>query len=77
MFKKHIRTHSFRATLITELLAQGVPIQNVKDILGDARIESTLKYDRNKLRGKKIDKLIAERYKDNVEQEVEQKKTGK
>ena len=69
MLKKHIRTHSFRATLVTDLLTQGVPIQDVKEIVGHQRIESTLRYNRNSLTIKTIDKLIAERYRVNSNQE--------
>lgn len=40
MFRKHIRTHSFRATLITNYL-QRTPIDIVKDVIGHRDIKTT------------------------------------
>ena len=44
----HIRTHSFRATIITELL-EPTPIQIVKDIMGQCNIKTTIQHNRNKI----------------------------
>ncbi len=69
LLKKHLRTHSFRASLVTQLLNQGVPIQNVKDIVGHTRLESTLKYNRSSLHVKDIDKIISKRYHESMDEE--------
>lgn len=45
---KHLRTHSFRATLITDLLVE-TPIDKVRDLIGHKDIKSTLLYKRSKL----------------------------
>ncbi len=45
---KHLRTHSFRATLITDLL-ENTPIDVVKDFIGHQDIKSTLTYKRSRL----------------------------
>ena len=44
---KHIRSHSFRASFVTDLLDQSVPIEKVKDILGHQDIATTATYRRN------------------------------
>lgn len=44
---KHLRTHSFRATFITDLLESGVSIEKVKDIIGHTSIKSTSHYRRS------------------------------
>jgi len=62
ILSKHLRTHSFRATLITDLLKNGAPVEKVKDILGHSSIYSTLAYNRNKLTIKEIDKLMTNRF---------------
>jgi site-specific recombinase XerD len=43
----HIRTHSFRATAITEMLAQAVPLKDVAAVIGHKSIMSSDAYDRN------------------------------
>ena len=45
---KNIRTHSFRATIITDLL-ETTPIQVVKDMIGHRNIKSTVQYNRHTL----------------------------
>lgn len=40
---KHIRTHSFRATIISDLL-ETTPIHVVKDIMGHRNIKTTVQY---------------------------------
>lgn len=54
---KHIRTHSFRATIITELL-ETTPIQVVKDIIGHRSIKTTVQYNRNKITEQQLDKVL-------------------
>lgn len=49
ILKKNIRTHSFRATVITELLTNNIAIDDVKEIIGHKSIESTLNYKRLRL----------------------------
>lgn len=41
ILEKHIRTHSFRATVITELI-KSTPIEDVAEFLGHVSISSTL-----------------------------------
>lgn len=43
----HIRTHSFRATAITEMLAQDIPLKEVACVIGHKNIMSSDAYDRN------------------------------
>lgn len=69
LLKKHLRTHSFRASIVTQLLKQGVPIQDVKDVIGHTRLESTLKYYRSSLHAKDIDKIISKRYHDFIDEQ--------
>lgn len=47
--QKHIRSHSFRATYITDLLDKGVSIEKTKDIIGHKNISTTDKYRRSHL----------------------------
>lgn len=47
IYEKHIRTHSFRATFITELLTS-VPIDDVKELVGHKSIATTLEYKRSR-----------------------------
>lgn len=54
---KHIRTHSFRATIITELL-ETTPIQVVKDIIGHRSIKTTVQYNRNKITEQQLYKVL-------------------
>ncbi len=58
--EKYIRTHSFRATLITELL-ESTPIDQVKDIIGHRSINSTLEYKRSKLKPEQIKRILSRR----------------
>lgn len=46
---KHIRSHSFRATFITDLLNLGVPIEKTKDIIGHNDIGTTATYSRTRI----------------------------
>jgi site-specific recombinase XerD len=48
LYEKHLRTHSFRATFITDLL-ESVPIDDVKEIIGHRSIATTLEYKRSRL----------------------------
>lgn len=54
---KIIYTHSFRVTMVTELL-QTQPIQNVKNILGHKDIRITEVYDRNFMGERELRKAI-------------------
>src|SRR3569623_58194 len=56
--QKHIRTHSFRATIITELLKTS-PIDDVKEIIGHRSISSTLEYKRSRLQPRQMDKMLS------------------
>lgn len=56
IFKKNIKTHSFRATVITELLANSITIDDVKEIIGHKSISSTLNYKRSRLSPQEIKK---------------------
>lgn len=42
--RKYVPTHSFRATIITDLLKKGVPIRKVKDLMGHKTIANTQMY---------------------------------
>ena len=55
---KHLRTHSFRATFITDLLDSGVPIQKVQDIVGHNSIKSTAYYQRSFVGKEELKKII-------------------
>jgi len=50
--------HSFRATTATDLLEQGVPIEDVQSLLGHADPRTTQLYDR---RDRKVTRNIVER----------------
>lgn len=56
--QKHLRTHSFRATIITELLKSS-PIDDVKEIIGHKSISSTLQYKRSRLQPRQMDKMLS------------------
>lgn len=56
--EKHLRTHSFRATIITELLRYN-PIDEVKEVMGHKSISSTLEYKRGRLNTRQIDKMLS------------------
>ena len=59
MFRKHIWTHSFRATLITNYL-QKTPIDIVKDVIGHKDIKSTALYKTSKLDREQFQKVLKE-----------------
>lgn len=50
--------HPFRATTATDLLDQGVPIEDVQELLGHADLRTTRLYDR---RDRKVTRNIVER----------------
>jgi integrase/recombinase XerD len=54
----HLSPHSFRVTTITDLLEQGVPLEDVQRLAGHADPRTTRLYDR---RDKKITRNIVER----------------
>lgn len=54
----HVLPHSFRVTTITDLLEQGVPLEDVQRLAGHADPRTTRLYDR---RHKKITRNIVER----------------
>lgn len=54
----HLSPHSFRVTTITDLLEQGVPLEDVQHLAGHADPRTTRLYDR---RQKKITRNIVER----------------
>lgn len=47
ILEKNIRSHSFRATFVTDLLEESVPIEKVKDIVGHSDIKTTETYRRS------------------------------
>lgn len=54
----NLSPHSFRVTTITDLLEQGVPLEDVQRLAGHADPRTTRLYDR---RDKKITRNIVER----------------
>ena len=54
----HLSPHSFRVTTITDLLAQGVPLEDVQQLAGHADPRTTRLYDR---RNRQITRNIVER----------------
>lgn len=58
LFGKHLRTHSFTATFITDLLVSDVPIDKVKEFIGHNDIKSTLTYKRSRLDACSIKKIL-------------------
>ena len=54
----HLSPHSFRVTTITDLLSQGVPLEDVQNLAGHADPRTTRLYDR---RGRKVSRNIVER----------------
>ena len=48
MFSKHIRTHTFCASIITYFL-KSTPIDVVKEIVGHKDIKTTLQYKRGNI----------------------------
>lgn len=55
---KRLSPHSFRVTTITDLLEQGVPLEDVQNLAGHADPRTTRLYDR---RSKKVTRNIVER----------------
>ena len=55
---KLLTCHSFRATTATDLLDQGVPIEDVQELLGHADLRTTRLYDR---RDRRVTRNIVER----------------
>jgi integrase/recombinase XerD len=55
---QHLTTHSFRATVITDLLKQDVPVADVQYLAGHADPRTTLLYDRRK---REVSRNIVER----------------
>jgi integrase/recombinase XerD len=55
---KRLSSHSFRVTAITDLLTQGVPLEDVQYLAGHAEPRTTGLYDR---RQKKVTRNIVER----------------
>jgi site-specific recombinase XerD len=51
VLQKNIRSHrhSMRATFVTDLLSQNIPIKKVKDIVGHQDIGTTATYIRSKV----------------------------
>lgn len=58
--EKHIRTHSFRATIITDLLNQEVPIEKAKDLIGHADIGTMAEYRRTKIGIKETRRIMGQ-----------------
>jgi site-specific recombinase XerD len=54
----NLSPHSFRVTTITDLLEQGIPLEDVQHLAGHADPRTTRLYDR---RQKKITRNIVER----------------
>lgn len=55
---RHLSPHSFRVTTITDLLEQGVPLDEVQYLAGHADPRTTRLYDR---RQKKVTRNVVER----------------
>jgi len=55
---QRLSPHSFRVTAITDLLTQGVPLEDVQYLAGHAEPRTTTLYDRRK---KKVTRNIVER----------------
>jgi integrase/recombinase XerD len=56
--KGQLSPHSFRVTTITDLLAQGVPLEDVQYLAGHSDPRTTRLYDR---RQKKVTRNVVER----------------
>lgn len=56
---KHFRTHSFRTSFITDLLATGVAIHDVKDLIGHRDIKSTYSYNRSSVTQKEARAIMS------------------
>ncbi len=55
---RQMTTHSSRATVMTDLLEQGVPVEDVQYLAGHADLRTTLLCDR---RNRKVSRNIVER----------------
>jgi site-specific recombinase XerD len=53
-----LRSHSFRASFITDLLKQETPIETVKDIIGHSNIGTTATYRRSRLRAEQAKTIL-------------------
>jgi len=60
LYEKHLRTHSFRATFITDLL-ESVQIDDVKELVGHKSIATTLEYKRSRLTSSQTKDLLKTR----------------
>jgi integrase/recombinase XerD len=60
--RKHLRTHSFRATFVTDYLAKGVPIHEVQQMVGHTNLESTLCYNRAQFTIKQLERYVNKRF---------------
>lgn len=58
---KTLRSHSFRASIITDLLDSEVPIDQVKEVMGHKAIGTTLEYKRSKLSLQQKKEIISRR----------------
>lgn len=56
---KNIRSHSFRISVVSDLLEHGVPIHQVKELIGDKNISSTMRYSRDAITKKGTRSIIA------------------
>lgn len=52
---KHLRTHSFRATFITDMLQHDVSVHKAREIVGHKDIKSTATYQRCSLKQDEIE----------------------
>lgn len=78
---KHIRSHSFRASFVTDMLENNIPINVVKEIVGHSDIKSTSTYQRSTITQNCVRGIIAKvnnsRSKKFVEKEYESQKKKK
>ena len=58
IFEKHIRTHSFRATIVTQLLKH-TPIELVKEVMGHKPQGRDLDSKRSRLQPREVDKILS------------------
>ena len=70
VFHKHTRTHSFRASIITDFL-KSTPIDVVKEVMGHKDIKTTLQYKRCSLSEVQFKQVLA-----NLDKERESQKTN-
>ena len=70
VFHKHIRTHSFRASIITDFL-KSTPIYVVKQVMGHKDIKTTLQYKRGNVSEIQLKQVLS-----NLDKERESQKTN-